>query len=146
MIENDVAIYLLSQQPLVQLIGATPAGDLPRLFPIDRQQGSKLDAIVYQRVSTDHLECLQAAAGYATATIEFDCLSASYAGAKRLAEVLRTVLDGFRGTMGNQPIKSCRIQDEADDFDAPADGSSKGTYHVTVTYDFQFTESVPSFS
>lgn len=146
MIENHVRIYLLSCQPVFQLLGSDVPGTPARLYPQDRQQGGVYPAVTYQRVSTDHLEGLEAATGYATATIEFDCMATSYALAKTLAEVLRKCLDGFRGTMGNQKITSCRIQDESDDFDPPQDGSAKGVYHVIVSYDFQFPETVPVFS
>lgn len=146
MIENDIRIYLLAQAPIAQLLGSDAPGAPARLSPQERQQNGPLPAIVYERTGTEHLQGLEAAIGYATAHLEFDCMSATYAGARQLAECLRGELQGFRGTMGNQKICSVQLQDESDDFDPPADGSTQGVYHVIHSYDFQFTESIPTFT
>ena len=145
MIEDDIRTYLLTQSPITALVGTDAAGAPARISPNDRRQGITADSIVYQRVGTEHLQNLNAAQGYATAFIEFDCIGTTYAKAKTLSDTLRGELQGFRGTAGGITIYGCTLDDESDDFDPPADGSGKGLYHVTCVYSFQFTETVPTF-
>lgn len=145
MIDNDIRTYLLTQSPITTLVGTDAAGAMARIYNSDRQQGIETDSIVLERIATDHEHTLTAAAGYATAIFQFDCISTSRAGSKTLGEALRGEMDGFIGTMGSTSVKWAEMQDEHDDFDPAADGGSKGLYHVIQTYAVSYFESVPTF-
>lgn len=145
MIEDDIRTYLLTQSAITALVGADATGAPARISPHDRREGVTADSIVYSRTSTDHFQNLIAAQGYATAHIEFDCISTSYAGAKTLGETLRSKLHGFRGAAGSVTIYGSILEDDYESFDEPADGSAKGLYHVIQGYAIQYTESVPAF-
>lgn len=146
MIEDDVRTYLLTQTPITNLVGTDAIGAMARIYFQDRQQAITADTIIIHRTGSDHLQNLNAAQGYVTAFIEFDCISMTGAGSKTLGEALRGELHGYRGTMGSVSIKGVALQEDSDDFDPPEDGSAKGQYHVIQTYAFQYTESVPTFS
>lgn len=145
MLEDDIRTYLLTQLPITTLVGTDSTGSPARIWPQDRRQSITASAIVYTRLNTDHLHTLTAAAGYATAFVEFECFGATYAAAKALGEALRGELQGYRGAMGSTTIRGVLLEDESDVFYEPEDGSAKGSYSMVAQYSFQFVESVPTF-
>jgi hypothetical protein len=145
-IEDNIRTYLLSQTPISNIVGTDAAGAMARIYSVDRQQSVTGDSIVYERVGSEREPMLASAQGSVGASIEFDCVSLTYARAKALAHALRGELDGFRGAMGDATVHWCSLEDEYDDFDPPADGSAKGQYHVIQTYHVQFLESIPTFA
>jgi len=144
-IEDAIRTYLLTQSPITTLVG-TDASGMARIYAQDRQQGVTGDCIVMDRLGSDHLHNLEKAGGTVEAIFEFDCISTTYAGAKALANALRGELQGFRGTISTIAVHWCLLDDDSDDYDPPADGSTKGTYHVIQTYRIQYLESIPTFA
>jgi len=94
------------------LVAATGVTDLvgTRIYPEMRQQGEDFPAIVYQLVSTQPQNAMDGG-GTTVATrasMSFDSIAETYAGAKTLASAVRAAIgDLASGTYSTVVIKSC---------------------------------------
>lgn len=109
-------------------------------------QSAQRPAITYQRVTGGHEHRLTGSSGTAIPTFELDCWADSYEAADQLAEAVRQVMQGFSGTMGSTTVHSVILDDEADQFTPPSDGSDNGIYSITLRYRIRHTESIPALS
>lgn len=137
----ELRAYLLAQTPITTLIGQ-------RLF-IHRapQEGAELPYIVYQRSpEVDHHHHMEAAAGLLQEFYQFDIYSTTAKNTETVAEQLREELDGFRGTMGAENVRSIHLEDEDDDQINPTDGSDDSKFRIRQSYRVTHTESVPTFT
>ena len=94
------------------LVAASDVTDLvgTRIYPEMRQQGEDFPAIVYQLVSTQPQNAMEGGgATVATrASMSFDSIAETYAGAKTLASAVRAAIgDLASGTYSTVVIKSC---------------------------------------
>lgn len=115
-----------------------------RIFPVARPQSSDLPAIVFKRLNGAHAHWITGGAGRADPRFMVDCLAATYADADTLAEAVRTVMQGFSGTVNGVVITSVILDDEADDIDEPQDGTDRVAFHIPLIFKIQYRESIPT--
>jgi hypothetical protein len=96
------------------LVDASDVTDLvgTRIYPEMRQQGEDFPAIVYQLVSTQPQNAMDGGGAVGTvatrASMSFDSIAETYAGAKTLASAVRAAIgDLASGTYSTVVIKSC---------------------------------------
>jgi hypothetical protein len=116
-----------------------------RIFPCYLPQTATRPALTYSRVTGGSYHNLGSATGAAIPTFEIDAWADSYEAADVLAEAIRQEMQGFRGTMGSDAIKTVVLDDEEDAYEAPDDGSDNGVFRITLRYRIMYTESIPTF-
>ncbi len=109
-IETDLITYLKAA-PTVSALVST------RVYPVVAPQGEhKNDRIVIVRSGGSRIGSFDGP-GLAKARIQVGCFSESYVDAKALADVVRELLDNFKGTMGSVNVRSVTLIDDQDQFD-----------------------------
>ncbi len=137
----ELRAYLLAQTPLTTLIGQ-------KLFI---HQGSQVLSvvpyIVFQRIpDINHHHHMEAAAGLVQEFYQFDVFSSTATNTETVAEQLREELDGFRGFMDTENVRSIHLDDEDDVKVNPTDGSDDSKYRIRHVYRLTRTESVRTFT
>jgi len=133
-----------------RLAGTTAVTTLvgTRIFPNFAPPDATLPYIVYSVVSQGHDHYIGAAAGRATPRVQLDVYDATLLSCETIANVLRTNLDGFSGTLGSSDTVECTLcmlDNEIDLYEPPAAGENVGTYHIAQDYLIHYVESVPTF-
>lgn len=129
--------YLAGKAVLTNIVGT-------KIFPVVRPQGTTLPAISFLRLTGEHAHNLQGGAGRGDPRFMVDCIADTYAQADDLAEVVRGVMQGFTGTMGDVEVTSVTLEDDSDQFDQPEDGSDRVAFHIPLIFKIQYRESVPT--
>jgi len=114
-----------------KLTGASPqtaAGD--RVYP-RLPQGVTFPAILYQRITTTRRHSINATVGVTEATIQIDCMADSYSEAKSLADEVRVILHGYRGSWGSLTARHVSLDTENDQYNQDGD---RLTHWVTQRY------------
>ena len=107
--KKELVKYLLDRDTLTTLIGR-------RLRGHQASQGDSLPYIIYQRApEVNHHHHMLAAAGLVSEFYHFDVYSMSMENVETIAEELRQALDGFRGDMNGENVRSIHIDDEDDE-------------------------------
>jgi hypothetical protein len=138
MIRSSLRTYLLAQAPLAALIG-------DRLYPVACPETATLPAVTYRRASGGHLHNLTSASGAAIPEFELVVWAETYEDADEVAEAIRQEMQGFRGTMGSDAVKSVILDDEDDSIAEPDDNSDQPIYAITLRYRIQYVETKPTF-
>ena len=105
-----------SPNPVSALVGT-------RVYPLRLPQTTTapvLPAIRYQRIDTVRSPYREMATGrssHVRPRFQIDCFAATPAGAQAVADAVRSVLDGFRGTSAGVAIGSIGLEDEAADLE-----------------------------
>lgn len=102
-----------------------------RFKPQQAPQDWKPPYAIYTRITHPRLKNLQADDGLSHPTYRFTIYGKTYAEADTLATAFRAV-SGFRGEMGDHFAQALFVEDVADEFDTPIDGSERGTNSVTL--------------
>ena len=117
-----------------------------RLFVHQAPQGAVAPYIVWRRLpDVDHHHHMLAAAGLVQEIFQFDVFSTTAKNVETVAEQLRLALDGFRGEMNGENVRSIHIVDEDDEKVNPTDGSDDSKFSIRQSYRVTHTESVPTF-
>jgi len=103
----EEAIYsILSSDASVTALVST------RIYPFFLPQECTLPAITFYRVSTDREYAFMTDPGYATVRISIDILGESASSTMSVAEVVRTALHRYKGTVAGVKIYECHIETE----------------------------------
>ncbi len=136
----ELVKYLKDRTALAALIGA-------KIFVKRASQEASLPYIVYRRLpDVDHHHHMEAAAGLVQEIFQFDVFSTTEKNVETVTEQLRLALDGFRGDMNGENVRSIHIVDEDDEITNPTDGSDDGKFSTRQSYRVTHTESVPTFT
>lgn len=85
-----------------------------RIFPNVARQNENRPQIIWTQISSDREPTLTAPVGLQTASVQFDCISATYDGAQSLADALRQCIDGYSGTPLTDEILEITVTNEMD--------------------------------
>jgi hypothetical protein len=141
MIEDGLETYLKAQPTVSAIVGT-------RVYPIRKPKvKSKLNPyIVYRREDTDRVFSLTGFSGLTEATIQIGCWADTYGAAKRLADAVRLVVDGYAGLMGAYTVQMAKIDHENDTSDLHPENKEREMFGVFMWLDINFCETVPDFS
>jgi hypothetical protein len=131
---SAVYSYLSAQVPVTTLVST-------RIYPLHLPQDPVIPAIVVTQVAEESDHHLTGKAGHSRATLKFACLSQDMQEAFDIAEALRGVMQGYRGTMGSYTVGSITLQNVYDDAEALDDGSEDWVYARTHEYTLSFRQS-----
>ncbi len=128
MLIEGLVSYLLAQASISSVIGA-------RLQPIPAPEDlSQYPLITYQVASDTSLNANDGPVGVGTTRIIFDCLAVRYLDARALALALKTILNGYSGTLPDGTV--IQLAESANLVDRWADGSrvSCTSFHALIQY------------
>lgn len=127
------------------------SGEDTRAYPwADVPQNPTYPYIAWMRISGEPVEHLRGSSGLCFARVQFSVFNRSHttAGtrtAKLVAEALRDLFQGYRGTAASVEIGGVRCLSDADEQPIPpTHGQEHGTAHVISEFEFQFYQPIPS--
>jgi hypothetical protein len=137
--ETGLYSYLISKTAITALVAT-------RIYPLIAPEGAAYPFLIYQRISTQHEHNMAGSSGLATATVQLDAYSDTYAEAKSIGNAIRTALDGYRGSMGGTFVSRCHIGDERDLLDITNVADEFGSFRWSADFKIAYHESIPTFS
>lgn len=105
-----------------------------RVYPILAPASAALPFVVTRRSGISREHTLAGPMGVPTVNVEFQTYAATYEEARQVADRVRSVLDGYGGTVNNVEVKHVSLEQESDDFVQLAGGELPPVYQVTQTY------------
>lgn len=113
-----------------------------RIYPVHAPQDAVFPYIIYSRSSTRFINSQDGYTGTGVAMIVISSWAKSYSGAKALADVVRSAIDGWRDQTLSPKIDLASLVDESDIVLSPEDGSELPyAYGVSHDVDISFEES-----
>ena len=111
-----------------------------RAYPQLAPAVADLPFITWRRTSINREQTLGLPMGVPRVSVDFVCFAETYLVARRLADAIRRVLDGYGGSFDNTEVKQCSLESETDDV-VSLDGSEvPNAYAVTQSYDIWWQE------
>lgn len=111
-----------------------------RIRPIMVGNADGFPAVTYQRVTTSQRYSYGGNSNKATGRWQLNCLAATYAQAKNLAEAVKAAIDTYSGTSGDFRLAHVFVDDMQDLPHDPEDGSEKPIYGVRLDIRTVFTD------
>lgn len=139
MIYDDLYSYLIGQSTITALVGT-------RVYPLHLPQNPTLPALTMEQTQAEYEYCITGSANWAAPTIRISVYSESLPEIATIAEALRNVLQGYKGTMGAIRIHYCTLTNTEDEAFTPDDASDYWIYARHSDYQMKHTETPPSFS
>lgn len=140
---HDLISYLLSKSSITAIVGQQIRPDTLA------QSDDKTEVptgIMVESTAQKRYPHLAGPGGLIDETFEIHCQSPRRTATKSLAEAVRLVVDGYTGAMGSTAVLNSTIDDSADDYEAPYDGESTGTFETTLTVTITYRETIPVYS
>jgi len=101
---------------------------------------------VFNEITADRPKHLLATSGVIRSRIQCSVYAMTHAGAETGFEALRTVTDGYRGTMSGVTVERIWLVDSGDIYVAAQRGENVGLHGIRLDYLVLWRESVPTFS
>ena len=131
--EQVARVALVTSTAVASLVGS-------RIYPVLAPSTASLPFAVYRRSSIQRQQTLAGPLGLPTVNMEVQIYSATYEGARDVADTFRSVLDGYGGTLNNVEVQNASLEQEADDFVQLAVADLPPVYSVTQTYALTWVE------
>ena len=114
MIEKGVYSRLSTDSTLTAIVGT-------KIFAGRIEQEVSPPFVMFWRVSGSRPDSLTGHNGMTRANIQVDCFATTYGQIKAINDAVRLRLDGFKGTMGTEEAKACRMTGEREYYDQEAE-------------------------
>lgn len=111
-----------------------------RIYPLLAPKTAALPFITWRRAGVSREHTLAGPMGMPSVTVEMQSFANTYEDAREVADRVRLVLDGYRGTVNNTEVKSVSLENELDDFVQLAGGDLPPVYQVTQTFNVLWQE------
>ena len=102
--------------------------------------------ITFQRVSSNHVRHLRGGSGLVASRWQIDCWARYAADVDRMSDAVRRSMDNLSGDFGDADnlinIQACFLEDDAEDFVPPIDGSQVGRARVRMDFMLWHPETV----
>lgn len=140
MIEKAI-VKLLSDDLKVSSLVSSSAG--PKIYMGIKPQDEPGAAIILHSLDASEDPPIYGASSHSKGTLQIDCWDDSYLASAQLADAIRSVLNGFSGTVqtGDEPtiVDSILIDGRSTSYDPPPEGSGLPIMFCT-TIDVSFIE------
>lgn len=137
-IEEGLVTYLGQSAGVPDLIGT-------RLRPNRLKQSDVLPAVTYTVISKVTDYGLDSSSGLPVKRLQLDVWASTYVSAQTVADKLRFLLDGYRGSMGDVVVQCSRVEDVRDDYVPDPQQDDKGTYLISLDIALACEETAGSF-
>lgn len=124
---------LVSSTSVTSMVGT-------RVYPLLAPKTAALPFITWRRAGVNREHTLAGPMGMPSVTVEMQSFANTYEDAREVADRVRLVLDGYRGTVNNTEVKSVSLENELDDFVQLAGGDLPPVYQVTQTFNVLWQE------
>lgn len=114
------------------------------VWPVYAPQSKAEPFVTFTRSNTRRDYTTRKNDGVPTATFEVNCWDDRYERLMVWSDVVRQLLDGYRGEENGFTIQSCFIEDEADVLSPPDDGSERWIFGRQFVVLITHTEEVPT--
>lgn len=111
-----------------------------RAYPLLAPASASLPFVTWRRVGVEREQTLGLPSGMPRVTVECVMYGTTYHEARRLADSVRAVLDGYGGSFENTTVRQAALQDEVDDFVTLAGTDLPPVYQITQRYDVMWSE------
>lgn len=111
-----------------------------RVYPQLAPAVDSLPFITWRRSTISREQAFVSPVGVPRVSVDFVIFAETYLQARKIADSVRRVLDGFGGFFDNTTVKQTSLESESDDV-VSLDGSEvPNAYAVTQTYDVMWQE------
>lgn len=111
-----------------------------RVYPLLAPAEDPLPYVTWSRTGISREQTLGAPMGVPRLTVEYQIVAQTYQEARGIADVMRSILDGYGGTLDNTVVRQVSLEDERDGL-VVLDGSEvPNAYSVTQSYDVWWQE------
>lgn len=131
---ETVLCNALATSPAVSLLIGTKA------YPVLAPASASLPFVTWRRAAIEREQTLGLPAGMPRVSVDFSIYAATYQEARKTADAMRAVLDGYGGSFENTTIRQAALQDESDDFVTLAGTDLPPVYQITQRYDVMWSE------
>ena len=126
----DLRTFLLAQATITDSVGAEG------VYEDLAKRDATYPRIVYSRLSTTFVDDLTGIDPQERVMVSFDLQSTVRGDTDTLETNLKTLLSGYRGTMGETPVQAGIISGLVNLVDTPSDGSDNTIYRTVIDYEF----------
>lgn len=107
MIEQALLTALAADATLTAIVGT-------RIYPVTAPQGTAAAYVTYEKVTGNPHHDHGGSGNLRWARLSYMCHATTYSQAKAMADAMRNVLDGYRGTLDDVRIGSILSEEDAD--------------------------------
>lgn len=124
------------------LVGSASVAALisTRIYPVVAPASAALPLVTWRRAGITRAHTLSSPMGVPQVSIEYQVYAATYEAARDIADEMRSVLDGYRGTVDNTTVRQTSLQNEVDEFVQLQGSDLPAVYQITQTYDCWWQE------
>ena len=110
-----------------------------RIFPLGgTPQGAPFPYMTWQIIDNLHVHSQAGPSGLANPRLQIDAWAETQFAASELAKIIRLILDGFKGTMGEPgnetKVRLISIDNDEQQFTPPNDATQTGAYRSQADY------------
>jgi hypothetical protein len=131
--ETVLRVALANSTAVTALVGN-------RVFPVVAPAEAVYPFVTWRRVAVQRLQTLSIPVGLPRVTLDFSIYGATYDQARQVADAMRTVLDGYGGTVDNTVVHRASVENETDDFVTLTGAELPPSYAITMTVETWWTE------
>jgi hypothetical protein len=131
--ETVLRVALANSTAVTSLVGT-------RVFPVVAPAEAVYPFVTWRRVAVQRLQTLSIPVGLPRVTLDFSIYGATYDQARQVADAMRTVLDGYGGTVDNTVVHRASVENETDDFVTLTGAELPPSYAITMTVETWWTE------
>lgn len=111
-----------------------------RVYPLLAPKSAVLPFVTWRRAGITREHTLAGPMGMPNVSVEVQSFASTYEDVRKLADVVRKVLDGYGGTVNNVEVRNVSLENESDDFVQLAGGDLPPVYQVTQTFNVLWQE------
>ena len=114
----------------------------PLAVPERDSAGNKVNLpwVTWRRAGIQRSQTLGAPLGLPRVSVEYSIFGATYESARDIADAMRSILDGYGGTVDNTTVEQTSLENESDDFVQLAGAEMPAAYQVTQTFAVRWRE------
>lgn len=112
-----------------------------KVYPVVAPAEATYPFVTWRRIQVLRQQTLANPMGVPKVTVEFSIYGATYDQARQVADAMRQVLDGYRGTVDNTTVQYASVENETDDFVSLTGAELPPSYQIAMTVDTWWTES-----
>lgn len=132
--EAVLRVALTSDPDVGALVGT-------KVYPVVAPAEATYPFVTWRRVQVQRQQTLANPMGVPKVTIDYSIYGATYDQARQVADAMRQVLDGYRGTVDNTTVQYASLENESDDFVSLTGAELPPSYQIVMTIETWWTES-----
>ncbi len=124
------------------LVGSASVAALisTRIYPVVAPASAALPLVTWRRAGITRAHTLSSPMGVPQVSVEYQIYATTYEAARDIADAMRAVLDGYRGTVDNTTVRQTSLENEVDEFVQLQGSDLPAVYQITQTYDVWWQE------